>query len=285
MILLAVLVALTGLAVGSFLGSCVHRIPRGLSVVRPRSFCPHCRVELGARDLIPLVSPVANKWRCRMCGKMIPLAYTIVEVLTAAVFLCVVFTSHWDWTMAGKLALATTLIPIIWIDWEFFVIPNRVLALGAAGVLLAKLLATVDGAVEAVLPSLVALVAMFCVGQVASLVLRRPSLGMGDVKLSGFIALGLGLTGFLVSLWLGAIAALVYSTIRARGGLLSKKSSTELEGIGGSLVPAAGRQLGVSGKAGEAIPFGSFLCGASLLTMVLEDATRSLLERWLISIT
>lgn len=285
MILLAVLVALTGLAVGSFLGVCVYRIPRGLSVVRPRSFCPHCRVKLSMRDLIPLVSPVANGWGCRKCGERIPVTYTVVEVLTAAVFLCVVFTSPWDWTLAGKLALAATLIPIIWIDWEFFVIPNRILALGAAGVLLAKFFATADGAGEAVLTSLLAMLGMYCVGQLGNAVFRKPSLGMGDVKLSGFIALGLGLTGFLVSLWIGAIAALVYATIRARGGLLSKKSSTEPERVGVSLVPAVGCRLGVSGKAGEAIPFGSFLSGASLPTMILEDATRSLLERWLISIT
>src|SRR5215468_7678678 len=81
-----VLAFFAGLLLGSFLNVCVYRLPRDLSVVRPRSFCPGCEKTIAWYDNIPVVSYVFLRARCRHCGAKIPLRYPLVEVATGAVF-------------------------------------------------------------------------------------------------------------------------------------------------------------------------------------------------------
>ena len=79
-ILLLLVLFLLGLVVGSFLNVCIHRWPRDESVIRPRSHCPECETTLGWADLIPLISYLVLKARCRHCSARIPLRYPIVEL-------------------------------------------------------------------------------------------------------------------------------------------------------------------------------------------------------------
>ena len=78
--------AALGLVVGSFLNVMFYRVPRGQSVVRPRSRCPHCGTTLANRDNIPVVSWLALRGRCRTCDARISVRYPVVEATTAAVF-------------------------------------------------------------------------------------------------------------------------------------------------------------------------------------------------------
>jgi leader peptidase (prepilin peptidase)/N-methyltransferase len=69
-----------GLCAASFIGSLSYRIPRGISMVKPGSFCPHCSHPLGVLDLIPVVSYLLLRGRCRYCGGRIPSKYLIIEI-------------------------------------------------------------------------------------------------------------------------------------------------------------------------------------------------------------
>ncbi len=73
-----------GLVGGSFATMLVHRVPRGLSIVSPPSACPQCGIRLRARDLIPLLSWLIARGRCRHCGKPIGLRYLFIELAFAA---------------------------------------------------------------------------------------------------------------------------------------------------------------------------------------------------------
>src|SRR2546426_12432556 len=84
-----VLLALTGAAVGSFLNVVAHRLPLGLSIVRPRSACPACGVPIASYDNVPIFSWVLLRGRCRSCGSGISARYPVIEALTAALFAAV----------------------------------------------------------------------------------------------------------------------------------------------------------------------------------------------------
>lgn len=87
MLIAYLLVALFGLAFGSFLNVCIYRVPRKQSVVMPRSRCPDCNHPIRWYDNVPLVSYLILRGRCRDCQTHISLLYPLVEALTAAVLL------------------------------------------------------------------------------------------------------------------------------------------------------------------------------------------------------
>jgi len=84
---MTVLVVLLGLAVGSFLNVCIDRLPNGQSILRPRSHCPVCKTVLAARDLVPVLSYLLLRGRCRYCSTPIPRRVPFVEAGTGLVVL------------------------------------------------------------------------------------------------------------------------------------------------------------------------------------------------------
>ena len=79
-VILALLFLMVGCCVGSFVNVCASRIPRGLSVLRPRSHCPQCKTAICARDNVPILGWLILCGRCRACGTTIPSRYLFVEL-------------------------------------------------------------------------------------------------------------------------------------------------------------------------------------------------------------
>ncbi len=108
----ALAVFLFGLVIGSFLNVCIYRLPRRESVVFPRSHCPSCGKELAARDLVPILSYLWKRGRCRFCGGRISLQYPLVEVLTGLAFL-LLLRRFGLMPLTAILALLTCLLIIV----------------------------------------------------------------------------------------------------------------------------------------------------------------------------
>jgi leader peptidase (prepilin peptidase)/N-methyltransferase len=80
------LAACLGACLGSFLNVVLWRVPRGESIVHPPSHCPNCGHELSPLELVPVISWVALRRRCRHCGVRISARYPIVELAVAVLF-------------------------------------------------------------------------------------------------------------------------------------------------------------------------------------------------------
>ncbi|PIY97027.1 MAG: prepilin peptidase [Candidatus Kerfeldbacteria bacterium CG_4_10_14_0_8_um_filter_42_10] len=86
-----VIITIVGLIIGSFLNAIIYRLHKGISFLKGRSFCPHCRHTLSAQDLIPLFSFIIQKGRCRYCRKKISWQYPLVELAAALVLIVLYF--------------------------------------------------------------------------------------------------------------------------------------------------------------------------------------------------
>ena len=128
-----------GCIVGSFLNVCIHRLPLGMSIVTPKSHCPHCKYSIPWYLNIPLVTWLALRGRCKNCGAPISLRYFVVELLTGAAFLScwLAFANagHPLPSMPVALVYAIFLAGLIvatFIDFEHFIIPDEITLGGMA---------------------------------------------------------------------------------------------------------------------------------------------------------
>jgi leader peptidase (prepilin peptidase)/N-methyltransferase len=124
--LFSIFAFILGAAVGSFLNVCIYRLPRDLSVNEPRrSFCPACQKPIPWHQNLPLISWLVLRGRCANCGSKIAFRYFAVELLTALLFLAIWQSFSWPMAIAYWI-FASFLIVGTFIDFEHFIIPDRV---------------------------------------------------------------------------------------------------------------------------------------------------------------
>ena len=225
-----------GLCVGSFLGVVADRLPRGESVVAPPSHCPHCGRRLGAAELVPVLSYLRLRGRCRSCGAPIPRRDFVIEVLSAA------GTAWLLWEIWGNPLLYPGLVVLYLgisaaaIDLAHRLIPNRLLIAAAALALLA--LAPSGG--SAYLDGLIGGLGLLAVG-LAIAVLGRGGFGMGDVKYLGVVGLLLGWRSGLLALCLAVVLGGLYAA-----GLLATRRARRSDAIAFGPFIAVGSLIAVS---------------------------------------
>lgn len=206
-----------GLLVGSFLNVVVHRLPRGESLVRPRSRCPRCERQIAAYDNVPVLSWLVLRGRCRHCGAPVSARYPAIEALTGVLFGAVAAVRGVDETLLVELPFVALLVAVAAIDLEHRIVPNRLVAPAAAWALVAWALVDPGFLPEALASGAGA----FAFLLVAALVYPA-GMGMGDVKLAGAMGLYLGLAvipALLVAFLAGSavgIAILVREGAQAR---------------------------------------------------------------------
>jgi leader peptidase (prepilin peptidase)/N-methyltransferase len=212
---------LGGLLAGSFVTVVAHRVPRGESIVGPRSRCPACGVQVAAYDNVPVVSWLVLRGRARCCGAAISSRYPLTE-LTLGVLYALTVLVLWDdpGEVALGLVFVTTLTAITLTDLERRIIPNRILIVAA--VLGAAIVAATD---PGSLPER-AIAAAGAGGLLFAAALAYPrGMGMGDVKLAAVMGLFLGRNvapAILVALLAGSVVGL---TMIARKGVEARKQA------------------------------------------------------------
>ncbi len=124
------LAGVVGLFVGSFLNVVAYRVPSGLSVSTPRSFCPICDRQLAWWENVPVVSWLVLRRRCHTCHQPISARYPLVELSTGAIFCLVTWAWHGTWLSAGYCVLAATATAISLIEFGGSRSPLSVAAVG-----------------------------------------------------------------------------------------------------------------------------------------------------------
>ena len=232
--LYAVPVFLFGLIFGSFLNVCIYRLPRGLSVVRPGSACPACRVPIAWYDNLPVVSWLLLRGRCRACQARISPRYLLVELLTGLLFLACYSGFGWTFSTFKFCVFAFLLVGLIFTDAEHKLLPDALtlpgLALGLGFSLLVpvqdlgsrllagwvqlpvesdfswRLLSLVDSGLGA------AVGASFIYG--ASAIYRRArgveGMGFGDVKLMAMVGSFLGMKLTIFTLFAASLTGSIF---------------------------------------------------------------------------
>jgi leader peptidase (prepilin peptidase)/N-methyltransferase len=219
----AVVAFLAGLNVGSFLNVVIWRLPRGESLVRPRSHCPGCDALIAWYDNLPLLSWLLLRGRCRGCKTRISLRYPLVELLTAVLFLLAwsAYAGHLPTAILVAAALAA-FVAITFIDLDHRIIPDRITKPGmAVAVALAPLselhpkdwVGAGGPALNAWLHAgagvAVGAGVVFAIRLLGSWILRKEAMGLGDVKLLGLIGAVVGPLQVLYALALGCFAGAV----------------------------------------------------------------------------
>jgi leader peptidase (prepilin peptidase) / N-methyltransferase len=210
-------IALTGVlgaVVGSFLNVVSFRLPRHESVVRPGSRCPACATPIKPYDTVPVLSWIMLRGRCRSCGASISPRYPLVEALTAALCVAVVLTRSSAAGIALGIALVFVVVPAAAADLMSLVIPNQIVAAGAALALLLGSILDPGGEPGRLIAGAAA------GGGLLAIVLAYPrGMGMGDVKLAAVIGLFLGLSVLPALLIAIVSGSLVGAVVIARKGV------------------------------------------------------------------
>lgn len=242
MVAAAILAFVGGAVMGSFVSVVAHRVPRGESVVGPRSRCPACGVQIAAYDNVPVVSWLVLQGRARCCGVAISPRYPLIELGLGALYAATVLVL---WDDPGEIALGlvfvTALAAVTLTDLERRIIPNKILIVAAAlGVVLAVV--TDPGS----LPER-AIAAAGAGGLLFAAALAYPrGMGMGDVKLAATMGLFLGrevAPAMLVALLAGSLVGLA---ILARHGAAARKQAIPFGpflALGGVVGLLAGEEL------------------------------------------
>ncbi|MEO8521118.1 MAG: prepilin peptidase [Acidobacteriota bacterium] len=215
------ILALLGLSVGSFLNVCVHRLPRGESLVRPASRCPHCGYVLRWYDNIPVLSYTLLRGRCRQCRGGIAFRYPALELATLAVFLVHGAVFGWSGLLVVRLLFACALVVLFAIDLEHHLLPDVITLPGIVAGLAASL-AFPPGIVSAVIGVLAGGGVLWLIGEAYFRYSGQEGMGGGDVKMLAMIGAFLGWKLVLVTLVLSSVAGSVIGLMviaLKRGGM------------------------------------------------------------------
>jgi len=241
-ILPLVLVAWLGACFGSFSNVLIYRLPRNLSVVGPRSFCPSCKKTVAWYDNLPVFSWLLLRGRCRHCSVPFSIRYLLVELAGAACVLVAV--ARFGFTIDGLSAsfFLLILLDIAIIDWQHMVIPHT---LTVGGMIIGLVLSLFGNPALslALLGAVIGGGVILVVSYGYKLVRGVVGMGGGDVMLMALVGVFLGPWGVPAVLFGGALFGTLYAVTAGRGRLAG----------------------------GAKLPFGTFLAAAAVVVLLFGD--------------
>jgi leader peptidase (prepilin peptidase)/N-methyltransferase len=212
-----------GLVVGSFANVCIHRIPLGLSVVRPRSRCPRCEAPIRAFENVPVLSYLALGGRCRACRAPISPRYPLVEAANGAMYFALAWRMGPTPAAAVAMVLVTALLVLSLIDYDHQLLPNVITLPGIVLGLVASLLPGPPTLPGAAVAAAAGYLAFFAVAKAYQRTRGVEGLGQGDWKMTAMLGAFLGWQKLLLTVFAATLGGtLVGLALMAIGGRSSR---------------------------------------------------------------
>ncbi len=281
MLMVILFLVLLGLCLGSFVNALVWRLreqsqakskskKREFSILRGRSVCPHCKHQLGIKDLVPVLSWLSLGGKCRYCKKKISVQYPLIEILTATAL--VVSYLVWPYALYGwtgtEIAIfgiwtliLTGLIALAAYDIRWYILPDKItVPITVLGLIMVGLIASTYGDIIIARDAFIGVLLIFGIFCGLSIISKGKWIGDGDVKLGVLLGLLAGsLMNGLLLLFLASVLGTLYSFVLGATG--KQKFNRKMR-----------------------IPFGPFLIAAAIITVLFGTDVTSWYSDFILSI-
>ncbi len=209
--MITIITAVFGLLIGSFLNVCIYRIPKHENITTTRSHCTSCGNVIRWYDLVPVISFLLLRGKCRNCGAKLSIQYPIIELLNGSLYGLIFATLGLNLKSVLTMAVSSTLIVIAVIDWRTYEIPFG-LNVFLACIGLISMFAEYDKWLDHV-------IGMVCVSGfllVLYFATKGRGIGGGDIKLMAASGLFLGWRSCILAFVIGCILGSIIHLIRMK---------------------------------------------------------------------
>ncbi|WP_315078208.1 prepilin peptidase [uncultured Clostridium sp.] len=213
-----ILVIIIGLVIGSFLNVCIYRIPLEQSISYPPSHCGSCNHKLKPMDLIPVLSYLFLKGKCRYCKEKISIRYPLIEILNSILYIVIFFNYGLTLEFFKYSILSSLLIVIGMIDYKTQDIYTSTIIFGIICSIIfmaINFFVNKNSILTYVLGGLIGFAAL------AIIVIITKGMGIGDAEITLVCGLFLGIKGVIVTLFLGiiigGIIAIIILALKLKG--------------------------------------------------------------------
>jgi leader peptidase (prepilin peptidase) / N-methyltransferase len=222
-IILAVILFLLGICVGSFLNVVADRVPQGKSIISPPSYCFNCGHTLESRDLIPVISYLWLRGKCRYCHSSITARSMLVELFTGLLFVLAFLTLGFGWKLAGSLISISIFVVLAVTDIESGIIPHKIVypAIGIVALIaIANTFLVVQPDIWSALLGFGLAVGVFLLLWGVPRLFKKNIMGFGVVGMAALIGVSTGfpLAGIALSMvvLIGGLTLLVLVSFRSK---------------------------------------------------------------------
>ncbi|MDQ1851711.1 prepilin peptidase [Bacillus stercoris] len=207
-----------GLILGSFYYTAGRRIPLHLSIIAPRSSCSFCRRVLTPAELIPILSFLFQKGKCKSCGHRISFMYPAAELVTACLFAAAGIRFGMSLELLTAVVFFSLLIIVAVTDLHYMLIPNRILIFFLPFLVAARLISPLDSWYAGLLGGAAGFLFLALISTIT-----HGGVGGGDIKLFAVIGFVLGVKMLAAAFFFSVLIGALYGSAAVLTGRLAKK--------------------------------------------------------------
>jgi leader peptidase (prepilin peptidase) / N-methyltransferase len=240
LIFLLVYMIILGAVLGSFYNVVGMRVPEKKMFQSERSYCPNCKQQIKAYDLLPVISYIILGGKCRSCKQKISPLYPFTELATGLLFGYSYYVIGLEWELITAFVFVSMAAILFVTDMKFMLIPNKILLFFLPLFIILRVITPLDPWWDSIIGAAVAFVLLFLV-----ILFSRGGMGGGDLKLFVVLGVVLGWKGVLLTFFLSSVIGAIISFVLLLTKVLKRK---------------------------QAIPFGPYILLGALITYFHGEA-------------